>query len=233
MVGITPTEGGGIEETTAEILQRWDRAPFNNDERQAKWQVYMQKMFIGGSPPPIQPLCTFGYPELLVESPATFEVLITPKQTAMIFSTREVRHIHTDGRAHTPADERWPTFWGDSIGHWEGDTLVIDTIDVSTPQIPGGKAPTSIFTFEGSDGVPGKLIAIFSHQARFVERIRKVDENLLENEMTIYDPLALSTPWKLTRLYRRIVGVDRMVYQDCGTNERNPVVNGEYSITLP
>ena len=48
----------------------------------------------------------------------------------MIVAGREIRHIYTDGRPHPSADEIWPTPWGDSIGHWEGETLVVDTIAV-------------------------------------------------------------------------------------------------------
>ena len=57
-----------------------------------------------------------------------FEVLIQPKLTVMIFSNHEVRHIYTDGRRHPGADELWPTPEGDSIGHWQNDTLIVDTI---------------------------------------------------------------------------------------------------------
>ena len=81
---------------------------------------------------------------LLIFSPLMFEILTTPEETAMIFSSREIRHVYTDGRPHTPNEDLWPTPWGDSIGHWEGQTLVIDTIEVSSPASLGGGGPVIV-----------------------------------------------------------------------------------------
>jgi hypothetical protein len=71
--------------------------------------------------------CGFPFPYMM-ESPWVLTFLITPEETAVIAGGREVRHIYTDGRAHPSADELWATPWGDSVGHWEGQTLVVDTI---------------------------------------------------------------------------------------------------------
>jgi hypothetical protein len=71
-------------------------------------------------------VCSFSFPQKM-ESPALFQVAITPEETLFVYATPDVRHIYTDGRPHPEPDLLWPTRMGDSIGHWEGDTLVVDT----------------------------------------------------------------------------------------------------------
>ena len=71
----------------------------------------------------------------------------------------------------------WPTVTGHSIGHWEGETLVIDTIMVTNPNE----------FFQG--GPP------LSEEARYVERIW-LDGDRLRAEVTIADPVTLTAPWK-------------------------------------
>jgi hypothetical protein len=235
LVGLTPHDGGLYQETAAEIAARWDRPPYNNDTRQASFiKPLRQAMGQGGRPPSFF-LCTVGYPMLMLESPATLEVLVTPHQTTLVFSTREVRNIYTDGRPHTPQDEIWPTYWGDSIGHWEGQTLVVDTIAVTTPLpavqrlIP--EAGAAVAT-AGVGGAPPMIAAVFSRQARYTERIRLLKPDLMELEITVHDPMALSDDWKMTRQFRKVVGVNRMVFQDCEGDTRHEIVNGETRLKL-
>src|SRR5262249_7656601 len=57
----------------------------------------------------------WGYP-MMMNSEAPMQFIITPEETLILNTYRDVRHVYTDGRA-LPADEdRWPTVWGDSIG---------------------------------------------------------------------------------------------------------------------
>jgi len=68
-----------------------------------------------------------GMPALM-SAPHDFMFLFQPGVVVIVSNDGEQRVIHTDGRAHPPdPDETWE---GDSIGHWEGDTLVIDTIGI-------------------------------------------------------------------------------------------------------
>ena len=54
---------------------------------------------------------------------------VTPQEVWIITENGpNITRIYTDGRAHAPADERWPTYSGDSVGRWEGDALVFDTL---------------------------------------------------------------------------------------------------------
>ena len=122
----------------------------------------------------------WGYP-LMMNSSTPIQFLITPEEVLIINAYNETRHIYTDGRGHPPADDLWPTVSGNSIGHWEGDTLVIDTIMVTNPNE----------FFQG--GPP------LSEEAHYSERIW-LDGDTLRAEMTIEDPATLSAPWKATEL---------------------------------
>lgn len=160
--------------------------------------------------------CASGYP-LLMESPTDgmFEVLVTPEETLLLFADGEVRHIYTDGRPHPKKEDLWATELGDSIGHWQGATLVVDTIE--------RKAGPLI-------SVPHFVSPDLSEQAHFLERLRMLDANTLQNEMTIEDPERLAGPWKVTLRYRRVTNMERLIPTNCTENERNPVVNGQVTI---
>jgi len=150
--------------------------------------------------------CGFPFP-FMMESPWVLQFLITPEETDVIVAGREIRHIYTDGRAHPSPDDVWPTPWGDSVGKWEGHVLTVDTIAVK----------------------PGTFPPVVSERARFIERIRMVNDRI-EDEITVEDPVALTKPWTVTIPYQRVPGLDRMVHGDCAENDRNPVVDGKLTI---
>jgi hypothetical protein len=154
-----------------------------------------------------------GFP-FVMDSPMVFEVTVTPEQTLLTFDHGEIRYIYTDGRSHPKQDDLWPTPMGDSVGHWQGGTLIIDTV----ARTPG---PFML-------GTPIGL----SEQAHFVEHMRLVDRNTLEDQLTIEDPLRLWAPWKLTFRFARAADLDRMIPYDCEA-DRNPIVNGKIVIKPP
>jgi len=160
--------------------------------------------------------CTWGFP-LLMESPTdgVFQLFVTPEETLFLFANGEVRHIYTDGRPHPRKEDLWPTSQGNSIGRWEGHTLVIETI----ARTPGPVIPDPRF-----------ISPDFSDQARFIERLRKVDRNALQDELTIEDPARLAHPWRVTLHYRRVTDMDRLIATNCTENDRNPVVDGQLTI---
>ncbi|MFT3906253.1 MAG: hypothetical protein QM718_08120 [Steroidobacteraceae bacterium] len=133
--------------------------------------------------------CMAGVPRLAATA-APFFIMVTPEETLIHYSRREIRHIWTDGRDHPPADEMWPFTWADSIGHWEGQVLVVDTISANGNLWidPSG--------------------AQLSNKARITERISMPDAGHLRSEMIIEDPTALTRPWKVTRTYRRTADAD-------------------------
>ncbi len=72
-------------------------------------------------------MCIIDFPATM-ESPQPFNFIVTPEETVWTAGDGTFRHIFTDGRGHPGPDEIWPTITGHSIGHWEGQTLVVDTI---------------------------------------------------------------------------------------------------------
>lgn len=111
------------------------------------------------------------------------EFLFTPgRVTILLEQDSTIRRVYTDGRAHTTDPDL--TFAGESIGHWEGETLVVDTRGIS----PRAELRAGITT---------------SGKAHVVERIRRLDARRLQIDTVIEDPQALLTPWRYSRIYER------------------------------
>lgn len=111
------------------------------------------------------------------------QIVQTPKEVIELFEyDHSVRHIFIDGRKH-PAD-LMPTYNGDSIGHWEGDTLVVDTVGLN------GKLWLDRVGHPDSD------------QMHIVERIQRVDEKTLQVDFTFDDPKSYTKAWSATMRFR-------------------------------
>ncbi|MFO7324741.1 MAG: hypothetical protein DIU62_003405 [Pseudomonadota bacterium] len=136
----------------------------------------------------------WGYP-LMMYCAAPLQFVITPEETLVFNGYRDIRRIYTDGRDHPPEEDRWPpTTWGDSVGRWEGDTLVVETIDVRHPRAYFG------------------LAMPFTEKARYTERLRKVGPDRIEGEMVIEDPGFLAGPMTVKLAYVRETMMDRLVF---------------------
>jgi hypothetical protein len=111
------------------------------------------------------------------------QIVQTPKEVIEIFEyDHNVRHIYIDGRKHP--DDLTPTYNGHSIGHWEGDTLVVDTVGLN------GKIWLDRLGHPESD------------QMHIVERIHRVDEKTLQVDFTFDDPKAYPKPWNAEMKFR-------------------------------
>lgn len=148
----------------------------------------------------------WGFPMLLSAAPP-IQFLITPERTLIINGYRDLIDIDTRTGEHAPADDLWPTVWGDSVGHWEGDTLVVDTIMVKNPN-------------EYFHGAPP-----LSEEARYVQRIRRTAPDRIESDITIEDPVTLTRPVKLHLVWVPGEGFDRIVY-DIYDNDRTDSEDG-------
>jgi hypothetical protein len=148
-----------------------------------------------------------GFPTIMTIplSDFMFELLVTPEQTLLAATDGTVRHIYTDGRSHPSPEDLWPTRMGDSIGRWEGATLVVDTI---------GREAGRISPFPESPDL--------SDAAHFTERLRRIDADTMEDSMTIEDPQRLEQPLHLAIRYLRVKDVDRIIPVDC-EHDRNTV----------
>jgi len=160
-------------------------------------------------------VCERTFPQVM-EAPWMFQVAVLPEETLIVFENGQVRHIYTDRRAHPDGDDLWPTPLGDSIGHWEGDTLVVDT--VARVAEPLG---------------PRAWFSVLSEQAHFTERLRRTQADELEDQLTIEDPETLARPWQMTLRFKHLADMKRMIPTNCTENDRNPVVDGEMKLTVP
>ena len=126
-----------------------------------------------------------GMPSIMTQ-PYPMEILFTPgKITILIEAYAQWRQIFTDGRAH-PEDPDL-TFNGHSTGHWEGDTLVIETTN-----------------FNGKVGITrnGNTL-LTSPDLKVVERLTRVDANTLQYEATVDDPQTWTRSWKIALPFTR------------------------------
>lgn len=237
-VGAEPSPDGGFYKSLDQVLKEMQWSPPNQPAVQAKIdgivaaeRKEMAAVRQGADPGGAVRACTFGYPALMLDSPLMFEVLTTPKETALIFSSREIRHVYTDGRAHPGKDDLWRTPWGDSLGHWEGKTLVIDTVGVQPAIDVLHQGDTPVLAFGGIE--EAQLITYLSPETHFIERLRMIDSNHLQDDMTVIDPAHFTKPWQLSRTYERVKAIHRMVYEDCEGEERNPIVNDHFTLAPP
>jgi len=111
-----------------------------------------------------------------------YEIVQTPARLVMLFEDDIPSHrtVYLDGRRH-PKDPN-PSWMGHSIGHWEGDTLVIDTIGFNDR------------TWLDAQGHP------HTEKMHVIERLRRPDLGHLEIEFTIDDPGAYAKPWIIKRV---------------------------------
>jgi hypothetical protein len=142
-----------------------------------------------GRPFPIIDHCfPTGMPSYMLITHNAFEFLLTPGRVTLLGEGdgNRLRRIYTDGRAH-PADPD-PSFHGHSIGHWEGSTLVVDTVAV---------LPQSYLAISEAVGVPN------NGDMHIVEHIHLKGQDVLLDDLEINAPKVLTKPWKSTRRYTR------------------------------
>lgn len=128
-----------------------------------------------------------GMPAWMLVSHNAMEILFTPGRVTLLGESdgNRLRRIHTDGRGH-PKDPD-PSFHGDSVGHWDGDTLVVDTIAVM---------PEALLAISEARGVPN------DGDMHIVERLHAAGD-VLTDDLTITAPHILTRPWTTTRRFTR------------------------------
>jgi len=129
-----------------------------------------------------------GMPAWMLISHNAVEFLFTPGRVTMLgeMDGNRLRRIYTDGRPHPPDPD--PTFHGHSIGRWDGQTLVVDTVAV---------LPQAYLAVSEAVGVPN------NGDLHVVERIHLAEKDVLHDELEITAPRVLSKPWKTTRIWFR------------------------------
>lgn len=151
-----------------------------------------------------------GMPRIMTY-PYPLEILHTPGRITMIFEAEsQVRRIFLDRQEHLPFEELDPSYNGDSIGRWDGDTLVVETIGFNTLALVGRGWP-------------------HSPNMRISERIRYIDEDTIENRMTITDPEAFLQPIEQTIIYSKRPDWRIREYSCMENNRDAPDASGERS----
>jgi hypothetical protein len=126
----------------------------------------------------------YGVPSMMAVAVYPVEFIQSPRQVTIISEAfSEVRRIYLD-RPQMKIDEVPPGYYGRSVGRWEGDTLVVDTIGIKESV--------------RYQGVP------HSDQMRITERIRLVAPDILHDQITIEDPVTLEKPITYTLAFRRM-----------------------------
>jgi hypothetical protein len=151
----------------------------------AKWQL-ISKSRISGSydydytakclPPGMPAMMSMAY---------GMEVMQTKDKITFFSELNDaLRRVYLDGRKPAQKVLDDPTYAGYSTGHWEGDTLVVDTVAIRENTFIEGFSPHS-------DSMTVR------------ERIHFTSPGMLEDRITVSDPRALVKPWETVKTYRK------------------------------
>jgi hypothetical protein len=168
----------------------------------------------GGTTPldPVQDCRPLGVPRAGVNG---IQVLQTPQVVAILYEAAPYstfRLIYTDGRPH-PKDLE-TNFFGHSIGHWEGDTLVVDVVGLSDE------------TWVGGGGAVGRTMytSIHSEKMTVTERWTRAGD-VLTYEATANDPVAFTKPWVITpRRVQHAAADEELLESICTPNHKDHLV---------
>jgi hypothetical protein len=127
------------------------------------------------------------------------EIIQRPEQVTIIFELmQQVRRVFMDGRPHPGPDDLERSWMGHSIGHWDGATLVVDTIGVRAGPLNGSGAAIIVRDTDAEPRMP------YTETMHAIERIRLLDDGeYLEVELTIDDPTVYTKPFTVTRYWHR------------------------------
>ena len=127
----------------------------------------------------------YGMPRMMTVASYPIEILQTAGQVTIITEAfSEVRRVYLD-QPQLPIDEVPPGYYGRSVGRWDGDTFVIDTVGIKQSVLSYNMLP-------------------HSEQMRITERMRLVTPDVLHDQITIEDPVVLEKPFTYTLGFRRL-----------------------------
>ena len=215
---------GQFYESTAE--QALEPAPAPDSPRrrppytpkfQQIYQENLRRIAADRFPDPISICGTpAGWPRLLA-LPDAYEFVIRPEQTWILTENGpNTIRIYTDGRTHPAPEDLWGTFTGNSVGRWENDTLVFDTI--------------------GLKGVGSTILArsglVMSDALKTTTRIRLIEPDRLLVTVMLIDTEALTRPWPVAFTYTRLPSDSTVYDYACAENNRNPITSDGRTLTL-
>lgn len=129
-----------------------------------------------------------GWPRVGGTYQSTYQIFQNPNYVVLLAEVvNELHVIPLDGRPHGPL-RQW---MGDARGHWEGDTLVVETINFSDE-------PLTLLAGINGVNYPNGQLGGTAKNLRIVERYRRVDAETLDYQFTIEDPTAFTRPWTVS-----------------------------------
>jgi hypothetical protein len=163
-------------------------------------QIYAERIDNNGKDHPGVRCLPSGIPEKL-NIPDGLKVLHTPDLVVFLYESRTIyRQVFLDGRS-LPRDAQ-PTWMGYSVGRWEGDTLVVETIGQN------GK------TWLDMRGLPG------TEALRVIERYSRPNIGRIDIDVTIDDPKAYTKPWSVKLAWRLVPDTD-LIESICEENNKD------------
>jgi hypothetical protein len=139
---------------------------------------------------------------------AVAQIVQTPVFVVMLTETYHgFQIIPTDGRPHR--DTVPPSNRGDAVGHWDGDTLVVDKTNFTDN------------TWISAEG----RISFHSDALHIVERYRRVDANTLEIEATLDDPKVLTKPWVVPKQTLQLAPFDQIMELTCSEGDTKSLID--------
>ena len=183
-----------------QISDAYFTAPYPYTPEAAK---KVRELYKAGDTDPVLHCLPYGYPRNLGGAHPV-QVVQTPGQLVILYERDTTfRVIPTDGRPHWEGAD--PSFMGDSVGHWEGDTLVVDITSFNDiAWLPGG---------EGTG-------AFHSDALHVIEKYTRKDSNNMDVAMTFEDPKVFTRPYNTVHHLHLVP--DEHFYEDVTcTNEKD------------
>lgn len=141
----------------------------------------------------------YGVPTMMSVAIYPVEIIQTARQVTIVSEAfSEVRRVYLD-RPQAKIQDVAPGYYGRSVGHWEEDTLVVDTVGIK-PSVSGYR------------GMP------HSPRMRVTERFKLLARDILHDQITIEDSVVLEKPVTYTLAYKRMPGDYEMVEFVCDNN---------------
>jgi hypothetical protein len=160
-------------------------APSLTPEYMAKWETIRKSRIAGSSEYDNTAKCLPPGMPAMMNMAYGMEVMQTRDKITFFSELNDaLRRVYLDGRKPSQKVLDDPTYAGYSTGHWEGDTLVVDTVSLNTNSFIEGFSP-------------------HSDAMTIRERIRLTAPGMLEDRITVSDPKALTKPWETVKTYRK------------------------------
>ena len=200
--GPRPGAGGGRAQNVPQT-QRPTAVPEMKSPYKERYEALLKQAAAGTLADPGALCLPQGMPGMMAAIYG-MEILQTPKIIAISSEFKAgTRRIWMDEKAHPPTDDLEETFTGHSIGRWEGDVLVVETVGVRADVGLGGRPPLP-----------------HSSKMRLTERFRQTAPGMLAYEITYDDPEAYVASWTDTRTYRYRADLKLQEFV-CQENNRN------------